>query len=44
VTLCGAGSSCTVVLTVFDIYRVRVLFPIMHTFVNLRVEAAPAPL
>ena len=28
--------------TVFDIYRVRVLFPIMHSFVNLRADAAPA--
>jgi hypothetical protein len=27
--------------TVFDVYRVRVLFPIMHAFVNLRVDAAP---
>lgn len=30
--------------TVFDVYRVRVLFPIMHAFVNLRADAAPADL
>ena len=27
--------------TVFDIYRARVLFPIVHAFVNLRVDAIP---